>query len=157
MFSATWPREVRNLALDFQKNAVHLNVNKIISKKLANKSVFYFNWRSDHSIWQQITTSCKMLRLSKIIWSIISRERKITKIRIFATLSFRPQRLSDLLNEISDSKTLVFVATKRKADELCREMRLRFFMQIKRKFRICWDQNMENENDAKLINLNINR
>jgi superfamily II DNA/RNA helicase len=38
--------------------------------------------------------------------------------------NFRPQRLSDLLNEIGAQKTLIFVATKRKADELCREMRL---------------------------------
>lgn len=61
MFSATWPREVRNLASDFQKNAVHLNVNKIISKKLAIKSVFLFQLKvgsldmaANHNIVQNV-------------------------------------------------------------------------------------------------------
>ena len=29
MFSATWPKEVRNLAADFQKNAAYLNVGSL--------------------------------------------------------------------------------------------------------------------------------
>ncbi|KAI1695420.1 DEAD/DEAH box helicase domain-containing protein [Ditylenchus destructor] len=86
MFSATWPRDVRQLASDFQKDAVFLNVGSL---ELA----------ANHNIKQ--------------IVEVVQEHRK-------------KDRLIELLSEIGDyaeCKTLVFVETKRKADNLTYEMR----------------------------------
>jgi len=86
MFSATWPKEVRQLASEFMMaDTVYLNVGNVNLEMTANKNI------------QQIV-------------EIVEEYSK-------------PGRLSALLNDIGDQKTLIFVSTKRKADELCREMR----------------------------------
>ncbi|KAI1720891.1 DEAD/DEAH box helicase domain-containing protein [Ditylenchus destructor] len=86
MFSATWPREVRQLASDFQKDAVFLNVGSL---ELA----------ANHNIKQFV--------------EVIDEYKK-------------KNRLIELLSEIgeyTECKTIVFVETKRKADNLTFEMR----------------------------------
>ncbi|KAK0420162.1 hypothetical protein QR680_014546 [Steinernema hermaphroditum] len=86
MFSATWPKEVRTLAADFQQDAAFLNVG---SMELS----------ANHNITQKI--------------EILDENDK-------------QRRLMQLLDEIlkqDECKTIIFVETKRKADELTRNMR----------------------------------
>ncbi|MFH4976462.1 hypothetical protein AB6A40_003171, partial [Gnathostoma spinigerum] len=86
MFSATWPKEVRSLAADFQRNQAFLNVG---SMELS----------ANHNITQ--------------IVEVVEEHQK--KERLLSILSH--------VTEESENKTLVFVETKRKADELTRMMR----------------------------------
>ncbi|PAV70798.1 hypothetical protein WR25_05417 [Diploscapter pachys] len=86
MFSATWPKEVRALAADFQRDAAFLNVGSL---ELA----------ANHNITQVI--------------EVMDEQQK-------------QHRLMSLLNSIMNQpecKTIIFVETKRKADELTRWMR----------------------------------
>jgi superfamily II DNA/RNA helicase len=86
MFSATWPKEVRTMATDFQKDAAFLNVGSL---ELA----------ANHNITQVI--------------DIVEEAGK-------------QQRMMKLLNDIMNQpecKTIIFVETKRKADDLTRWMR----------------------------------
>uniref|UniRef100_A0A914MRL9 RNA helicase n=1 Tax=Meloidogyne incognita TaxID=6306 RepID=A0A914MRL9_MELIC len=86
MFSATWPKEVRTLAADFQNNPVHLHVGSL---ELA----------ANHNIQQHI--------------EIIDEFGK--QGRLF--------QLLDHIMRQRECKTLIFVETKRKADEITRNMR----------------------------------
>jgi len=86
MFSATWPKEVRALAADFQVDPVFLNVG---SMELS----------ANHNIQQNV--------------EIVAENNKL-------------DRLSELLEGIKqkkEKKTIIFVDTKRKADEITRGMR----------------------------------
>jgi len=86
MFSATWPKEVRALAADFQQEPVHLTVGSL-------------DISASHNILQHV--------------EIIEEYAK-------------PNRMIELLEHIMkqrECKTLIFVETKRKADELTRQMR----------------------------------
>jgi len=86
MFSATWPKEVRTMATDFQKDAAFLNVGSL---ELA----------ANHNITQVV--------------DIVEEAGK-------------QQRMMKLLNDIMsqpECKTIIFVETKRKADDLTRWMR----------------------------------
>lgn len=86
MFSATWPKEVRSLASDFQKDPVFLNVGSL-------------ELSANHNITQ--------------IVEVVQEHQK-------------PQRLFHVLTQIAkeaENKTLIFVQTKRKADELTSCMR----------------------------------
>ncbi|KHN76035.1 putative ATP-dependent RNA helicase DDX17, partial [Toxocara canis] len=86
MFSATWPKEVRKLAMDFQTDPAHLNVGSL---ELA----------ANHNITQLI--------------EIMDESNK-------------QQRLMTILSQIMNQpecKTIIFVETKRKADDLTRWMR----------------------------------
>ncbi|KAI6184067.1 hypothetical protein M3Y97_00556600 [Aphelenchoides bicaudatus] len=86
MFSATWPKDVRNLAKDFQTDPVFLNVGSL---ELA----------ANHNIQQ--------------IVEIIEEHGK-------------QKRLFEILKELladKEAKIIIFVDTKRKADDLTREMR----------------------------------
>ncbi|KAM3725307.1 putative ATP-dependent RNA helicase [Dirofilaria immitis] len=86
MFSATWPKDVRKLAMDFLTDAAHLNVGSL-------------ELSANHNITQ--------------IVEIIDESNK-------------QQRLMSILSEImnkEDCKTIIFVETKRKADDLTRWMR----------------------------------
>jgi len=86
MFSATWPKEVRNLANDFQTDPVFLNVG---SMELA----------ANHNIEQVV--------------EVIDEGRK-------------QARLSQLLQKFmtdKEAKIIIFVETKRKADDLSNGMR----------------------------------
>ncbi|GMR59979.1 hypothetical protein PMAYCL1PPCAC_30174, partial [Pristionchus mayeri] len=86
MFSATWPKEVRAMASDFQKEAAFLNVGSL---ELA----------ANHNITQVV--------------EVIDEHAK-------------QPRMMQVLNEIMNQpecKTIIFVETKRKADELTRWMR----------------------------------
>lgn len=86
MFSATWPKEVRKLAMDFQNDAARLTVGSL---ELA----------ANHNITQVV--------------EILNESDK-------------QHRLMTLLNDIMNQpecKTIIFVETKRKADDLTRFMR----------------------------------
>lgn len=86
MFSATWPKEVRALAADFQQDAAFLNVG---SMELS----------ANHNITQKI--------------ELLDENEK-------------QRRLMELLDEVlkqEECKTIIFVETKRKADDLTRSMR----------------------------------
>lgn len=86
MFSATWPKEVRTLAADFQQNPVFLNVG---SMELA----------ANHNIEQVV--------------EVVDEYKK--QGRLF-------QLLAHIMKQ-PEYKTIIFVETKRKADDLTREMR----------------------------------
>ncbi|CAD5218885.1 unnamed protein product [Bursaphelenchus okinawaensis] len=86
MFSATWPKEVRDLAKDFQNDPVFLNVG---SMELS----------ANHNIEQVI--------------EVVEEFKKQQK--LFTTLTH--------IMKQPDYKTIIFVETKRKADDLTREMR----------------------------------
>ncbi|GMR61366.1 hypothetical protein PMAYCL1PPCAC_31561, partial [Pristionchus mayeri] len=86
MFSATWPKEVRTLAADFQKEPAFLNVGSL---ELA----------ANHNITQ--------------IVEVIDENAKQTRMM---------QVLNEIMNQ-PECKTIIFVETKRKADELTRWMR----------------------------------
>ena len=86
MFSATWPKEVRALAQDFQEDPIFLNVG---SMELS----------ANHNIQQHV--------------EVVDEFSK-------------KDRLFELMQEImkqDSNKTLIFVETKRKADELTRALR----------------------------------
>ncbi|KAF7638955.1 hypothetical protein Mgra_00001479 [Meloidogyne graminicola] len=87
MFSATWPKDVRTLASDFQTNPVHLHVGSL---ELA----------ANHNIQQHV--------------EVVDEYKKSE--RLF-------EILDKILSEDEKTKTLIFVETKRKADELTRCMR----------------------------------
>uniref|UniRef100_F1KXZ7 RNA helicase n=1 Tax=Ascaris suum TaxID=6253 RepID=F1KXZ7_ASCSU len=86
MFSATWPKDVRKLAMDFQTDAAHLNVGSL--ELAANHNIT--------QIVEVLEESSKQQRLISI--------------------------LSDIMSE-PECKTIIFVETKRKADDLTRWMR----------------------------------
>ncbi|EYC14005.1 hypothetical protein Y032_0042g659 [Ancylostoma ceylanicum] len=86
MFSATWPKEVRALAADFQHDAAFLNVG---SMELA----------ANHNITQFV--------------DVIEEHAKQPRLM---------QLLNDIMNQ-PECKTIIFVETKRKADDLTRWMR----------------------------------
>uniref|UniRef100_A0A914HGX1 RNA helicase n=1 Tax=Globodera rostochiensis TaxID=31243 RepID=A0A914HGX1_GLORO len=86
MFSATWPKEVRALASDFQENPVHLNVGSL---ELA----------ANHNIQQHVEVLDEYSKQGRLF------------------------ELLDHIMRQRDCKTLIFVETKRKADEITRNMR----------------------------------
>lgn len=86
MFSATWPKEVRALASDFQKDAAFLNVG---SMELA----------ANHNITQLVDVLEEHAKQARLM-----------------------QLLNDIMNQ-PECKTIIFVETKRKADDLTRWMR----------------------------------
>ncbi|KAI3422404.1 putative ATP-dependent RNA helicase ddx5 [Globodera pallida] len=86
MFSATWPKEVRTLAADFQENPVHLNVGSL---ELA----------ANHNIQQHVEVLDEYSKQGRLF------------------------ELLDHIMRQRDCKTLIFVETKRKADEITRNMR----------------------------------
>ncbi|TKR87431.1 hypothetical protein L596_011830 [Steinernema carpocapsae] len=86
MFSATWPKDVRAMAADFQKDAAFLNVGSL---ELA----------ANHNITQKIE-----------ILDESAKDRRLMEL------------LSDILRQ-PEPKTIIFVDTKRKADELTYTMR----------------------------------
>uniref|UniRef100_A0A0K0FAN7 RNA helicase n=1 Tax=Strongyloides venezuelensis TaxID=75913 RepID=A0A0K0FAN7_STRVS len=86
MFSATWPKEVRNLASDFQKDPAFLNVGSL-------------ELSANHNITQHI--------------EIVDEHEK----------QARMLQLLDGILKTSEPKTIIFVETKRKADEITRNMR----------------------------------
>ncbi|KHJ74989.1 helicase protein [Oesophagostomum dentatum] len=86
MFSATWPKEVRALAADFQRDAAFLNVG---SMELA----------ANHNITQFV--------------DVLEEHAKQPRLM---------QLLNDIMNQ-PECKTIIFVETKRKADDLTRWMR----------------------------------
>ncbi|PIC22378.1 hypothetical protein B9Z55_016459 [Caenorhabditis nigoni] len=86
MFSATWPKEVRSLASDFQKDAAFLNVGSL---ELA----------ANHNITQVVDVLEEHAKQAKLM-----------------------ELLNHIMNQ-KECKTIIFVETKRKADDLTRAMR----------------------------------
>uniref|UniRef100_A0A915AEL0 RNA helicase n=1 Tax=Parascaris univalens TaxID=6257 RepID=A0A915AEL0_PARUN len=86
MFSATWPKEVRALASDFQSDHAFLNVGSL---ELA----------ANHNITQVVEVVEEYQKQGRMM-----------------------SLLTDIMNQ-PECKTLVFVETKRKADDLTRSMR----------------------------------
>lgn len=86
MFSATWPKEVRELANDFHQNPIHLTVGSL-------------ELTANHNIEQYV--------------DVVNEYEK-------------EERFMELLGKITkedEYKSLIFVATKRKADDLTRNLR----------------------------------
>lgn len=86
MFSATWPKEVRTLAQDFQSDPVFLNVG---SMELS----------ANHNIQQHVEVLDEFAKQARLF-----------------------QLLEHIMKQ-RDCKTMIFVETKRKADDLTRGMR----------------------------------
>lgn len=86
MFSATWPKEVRKLAMDFQTDAARLTVGSL---ELA----------ANHNITQVV--------------EVMNESEKQHRLMLL---------LNDIMNQ-AECKTIIFVETKRKADDLTRFMR----------------------------------
>ncbi|KAI6212265.1 hypothetical protein M3Y94_00000300 [Aphelenchoides besseyi] len=87
MFSATWPKEIRQLAADFQADPVFLNVGSL--ELSANHNI--------EQIVEVIEEHAKEARLYQI--------------------------LENMMNSAQGGKVLIFVGTKRKADDLTYMMR----------------------------------
>jgi len=87
MFSATWPKDVRTLASDFQVAPVFLNVGSL-------------ELSASHNILQHVE-----------VVDEYEKQRRLLDL------------LEHIMKQVRDCKTLIFVETKRKADELTRQMR----------------------------------
>lgn len=90
MFSATWPKEVKNLAEEFLQDYIQINIGSL-------------NLSANHNIIQIIDVCDEN-----------EKDGKLIKI------------LSDIAAE-NDRKTIVFVETKRRADEITRAINRRGF------------------------------
>jgi len=102
MFSATWPQEVRKLAIEFQKLPVFLNVGSL--ELSANHNI--------KQIVEVIEEYTKASRLYQLLESI-TKEASARVFRVHQSLpTFQ-----------AEPKTLIFVETKRKADKLTYQTR----------------------------------
>jgi ATP-dependent RNA helicase DDX5/DBP2 len=90
MFSATWPKEVKNLAEEYLVDYIQINIGSL-------------NLSANHNILQIID-----------VCEENEKENKLLKI------------LGDISNE-NERKTIIFVETKRKADEITRSINRRGF------------------------------
>uniref|UniRef100_A0AAF5PIQ7 RNA helicase n=1 Tax=Wuchereria bancrofti TaxID=6293 RepID=A0AAF5PIQ7_WUCBA len=106
MFSATWPKDVRKLAMDFLTDAAHLNVGSL--ELSANHNIT--------QIVEIIDESNKQQRLMAILSDIMNKEPMSTPTDNYKGNAWRN-------NSQEDCKTIIFVETKRKADDLTRWMR----------------------------------
>ncbi|EPQ02980.1 Putative ATP-dependent RNA helicase DDX5 [Myotis brandtii] len=86
MWSATWPKEVRQLAEDFLKDYIHINVGAL-------------ELSANHNILQIVDVCHDVEKDEKLI------------------------RLMEEIMSEKENKTIVFVETKRRCDELTRKMR----------------------------------
>ncbi|VDM13610.1 unnamed protein product, partial [Wuchereria bancrofti] len=117
MFSATWPKDVRKLAMDFLTDAAHLNVGSL--ELSANHNIT--------QIVEIIDESNKQQRLMAILSDIMNKEPMSTPTDNYKGNAWRNNsqvrisRSSD--GRFEDCKTIIFVETKRKADDLTRWMR----------------------------------
>lgn len=93
MFSATWPKEVKNLAEEYLQDYIQINIGSL-------------NLSANHNILQIIDVCDEN-----------EKDGKLMKV------------LSDIANE-SDRKTIVFVETKRRADEITRSINRRGFTAV---------------------------
>jgi superfamily II DNA/RNA helicase len=104
MWSATWPKEVRVLAEEFLKDYIQVNVGSL---QLA----------ANHNILQIIDVCQEFEKQRKWVRYCLMISNVLTWI-LFA-------RLLQLLSEIGaekENKTIVFVETKRKVDEITRSI-----------------------------------
>ncbi|EJD74118.1 DEAD box polypeptide 17 [Loa loa] len=117
MFSATWPKDVRKLAMDFLADAAHLNVGSL--ELSANHNIT--------QIVEIIDESNKQQRLMAILSDIMNKESKSISTDNYKGNTWRnnsQNRMSRSSDELwEDCKTIIFVETKRKADDLTRWMR----------------------------------
>lgn len=90
MFSATWPKEVKNLAEEYLVDYLQINIGSL-------------NLSANHNILQIVDVCDEH-----------EKDEKLMKI------------LSEIANE-SDRKTIIFVETKRRADEITRTVNRRGF------------------------------
>ncbi|XP_030064291.1 probable ATP-dependent RNA helicase DDX5 [Microcaecilia unicolor] len=86
MWSATWPKEVRQLAEDFLKDYVHINIGAL-------------ELRANHNIFQIVDVCQDFEKDDKLL------------------------RLMEEIMSEKENKTIVFVETKRRCDNLTRRMR----------------------------------
>ncbi|KAK3885227.1 hypothetical protein Pcinc_010529 [Petrolisthes cinctipes] len=134
MWSATWPKEVRNLAEDFLKDYIQLNVGSL--SLAANHNILQIV-----DVCQEVEKDTKLRQLLEEIMA-----EKESKIIVFAetkrkvddlTRRMRREgcasspflvlcRLRQLLNEMSHeraNKTIIFIETKRKVEDVTRGLR----------------------------------
>lgn len=86
MWSANWPKEVRQLAEDFLKDYIHINIGAL-------------ELSANHNILQIVDVCHDVEKDEKLI------------------------RLMEEIMSEKENKTIVFVETKRRCDELTRKMR----------------------------------
>ena len=86
MWSATWPKEVRQLAEDFLKDYIHINIGAL-------------ELSANHNILQIVDVCHDVEKDEKLILL-----------------------MEEIMSE-KENKTIVFVETKRRCDELTRKMR----------------------------------
>ncbi|XP_069992496.1 probable ATP-dependent RNA helicase DDX17 isoform X7 [Penaeus vannamei] len=123
MWSATWPKEVRNLAEDFLKEYIQLNVGSL-------------SLAANHNILQIVDVCQEMekdTKLRQLLEEIMA--EKESKIIVFAetkrkvddlTRRMRREGLRQLLNEMAQErayKTIIFIETKRKVEDVTRGLR----------------------------------
>ncbi|KAG7158143.1 ATP-dependent RNA helicase DDX17-like 1 [Homarus americanus] len=123
MWSATWPKEVRNLAEDFLKDYIQLNVGSL--SLAANHNILQIV-----DVCQEIEKDNKLRQLLEEIMA-----EKESKIIVFAetkrkvddlTRRMRREGLRQLLNEMAQErayKTIIFIETKRKVEDVTRGLR----------------------------------
>lgn len=108
MWSATWPKEVKNLAEEFLDEYIQINIGSL-------------TLAANHNI-QQIVEVCQEYdKESKYVYSI----RNMYLFIYFISIEFL-FRLISLLKKIMDedeNKTIIFIETKRRVDEITRKIK----------------------------------
>ncbi|MCP9265520.1 Ddx5 protein [Dirofilaria immitis] len=119
MFSATWPKDVRKLAMDFLTDAAHLNVGSL--ELSANHNIT--------QIVEIIDESNKQQRLMSILSEIMNKLPRFLARGSIGNVEFLITHMEWIVDLTvvhlawEDCKTIIFVETKRKADDLTRWMR----------------------------------
>lgn len=119
MWSATWPKEVRQLAEDFLKDYVQINIGAL-------------QLSANHNILQIVDVCSDMEKEDKSVdyfHHFIGFSQSTGMMRngcvstLFSLLSVRLIRLLEEIMSEKENKTIIFVETKRRCDELTRRMR----------------------------------
>ncbi len=112
MWSATWPKEVRQLAEDFLKDYVQINVGAL-------------QLSANHNILQIVDVCNDGEKEDKWVLGTL-KVWFVGYVREYVTMNFIFFRLMRLLEEImseKENKTIIFVETKKRCDDLTRRMR----------------------------------
>lgn len=126
MWSATWPKEVQTLAEVFLRDYIQINVGAI--QLHANHNILQIVDVCDEQEKETKLVSTRvwpcLLPMEVVnvwetgVWSVACRVT-LWKFCCFSRLN---RLLQEIMNE-RENKTLIFVETKRKADELARKMK----------------------------------
>lgn len=126
MWSATWPKEVRQLAEDFLKDHIQINVGAL--QLSANHNILQIvDVCSDgekENKYETLTLTLKRDIYARVCVyiSIYLLLPFFFKLIPFVTLSRLIRLLEEIMSE-KENKTIIFVETKRRCDDLTRRMR----------------------------------